>query len=228
MSEHWATQAEAQMRQHEEKTSLPQYIEGDVVLVSKPFFERGTGAILPQSDGPYLIARLPTPHTAILEDIYSGDLYQGGKSVAINRLIRYAYLVEWVREHEPMEDIDQPLIQRLNLGDFVAIEPRTQQNKRIYVAKVRNVIREQGMVEVSLYHVPAHARYGPWQRRPWTLWSNPDGQPRVEVVPASEVLCQVNLKNDALDLASLTSLAQCGVDVGSMPHRDHSLPPVTF
>ena len=110
----------------------------------------------------------------------------------------------------------------------MAVEPRTQQNKRIYVAKVKTVIQEQEMVEVSLYHVPTHARFGPWQRRPWALWTGSDGQPRTEVVPAAEILCQVNLKDDALDLASLTALAQCGVDVGSMPHRDHSLPPVTF
>ena len=107
------------------------------------------------------------------------------------------------------------------------MEPRTQQNKRIYVAKVRNVIRDQDMVEVALYHVPTHARFGPWQRRPWILWANAEGQPRVEVIPGSEIICQVTLKDDALDLASLTTLALCGIDVGNMPRRDHSLPPIT-
>ena len=109
LSEHWTAQAESQMKQHEEKTNQPSYVEGDVVLVSKPLYERGTGAILPQSDGPYIIARLPTPHTAILEDIYSGDLYQHGKPVAVVRLIRYAYPVDWVREHDVIEDTNQPL-----------------------------------------------------------------------------------------------------------------------
>ena len=86
------------MRRHEERTEHPQYTEGDLVLVSKRFYERGTGAILPQSDGPYKVARAPSPHTAVLEDVFSGELYQGGKPVAVGRLLKFNYPVEWAME----------------------------------------------------------------------------------------------------------------------------------
>ena len=75
-----------------------------------------------------------------------------------------------------------------------------------------------------LYHVPPDSRYGPWQRRPWALWAHQDGIPRMETVPADEILCQVTLMSGALDMQSLTRLAQLGIDVGTLPRRDHSLP----
>ena len=224
LSDHWIARAEHMMRKHEESTSQPKHAEGDLVLLAKPFYERGTGAILPQSDGPYFIARMPSPHTAILEDVYSGELYLNGRPVAVNRLIRYAYPVEWATEHETKPDAALPLLQQLQPGDYVAVEPQTQSNKRIYIAQVKQVIKDQSLVEVALYHVPSHARYGPWQRRPWVLWPTPEGQPRIEIIPATEILCQVTLRDSALDAASLTLLAQCGIDVGSMPRRDHNLP----
>ena len=87
---------------------------------------------------------------------------------------------------------------------------------------------DQGMAEVCLYHVPPESRYGPWQRRPWAVWATNDGRPKIEVIPLTEILCKVILKDGALDIASLTTLSGLGVDVGSMPHRDHSLPPTTF
>ena len=68
------------MRKHEEQNQAPRVKEGDLVLVAKPFYERGIGTILPQSDGPYVVARLPSPHTAILEDPFrKGDFRRADK-----------------------------------------------------------------------------------------------------------------------------------------------------
>ena len=67
------------------------------------------------------------------------------------------------------------------------------------------------------------SRFGPWQRRPWELWPQADGRPRVEVVLAAKVPCLVSLVEGALDQNSLAALSQLGVDVGSTPHRDHPL-----
>ena len=111
------------------------------------------------------------------------------------------------------------------VGDLVAVEPQSQQSNFIYIAQVQQVHYEQQMVEVHLYHVPAHARFGPWQRRPWVLWPTSDGQPRTEIIPMAEVLCRVSLRDDALDMTSLMTLSKCGIDVGSTPHRDRNLPP---
>ena len=66
------------------------------------------------------------------------------------------------------------------------------------------------------------------RRSRWTLWSTPEGRPRIEAIPFDETLCKVTLKEGALDAASLTNLANLGTDVGSLPRRDHHLPPVTF
>ena len=110
------------------------------------------------------------------------------------------------------------------MGGFIALEPGSQYGKRIYLGRVQIIYHEQSLLEVHLYHVPPDSRYGPWQRRPWVLWSHLDGRPRVEVIPVAEVLCTVSLQEGALDQKSLATLSQLGVDVGSTPHRDHSLP----
>ena len=224
ISEHWITQAEARMRKHEEETPSPSMSEGDLVLLAKPFYERGTGTILPQSDGPFIISRLPTTHTAILEDPFSGELYHGGKPVAASRLARFHYPSAWINEYEPPATTDDPAIDSLTKGDFVALEPNPRRNKRVYLGRIQTIHHDQKLLEVLLYHVPADSRFGPWQRRPWSLWALPDGRPRLEVIPYTEVLCPVTFQENALDQKSLTTLSHLGVDVGSTPHRDHSMP----
>ena len=52
-----------------------------------------------------------------------------------------------------------------------------------------------------------------------------DGRPRRELVPEGEILCEVSLQEQALTTSSLERLAAFGIDVGSQPHRDRSLPP---
>ena len=83
---------------------------------------------------------------------------------------------------------------------------------------------EQGLVQVTLYHIPPTARFGPWQRRPWEVWQE-DGRDRSELLAASEVVCKVELTNSALTQDSLERLAAFGIDTGTQPSRDSTLPP---
>jgi hypothetical protein len=50
--EHWNVQSQAASRRHEESKPVKEFIEGELVLVARPFYEKGTGVILPQADGP--------------------------------------------------------------------------------------------------------------------------------------------------------------------------------
>lgn len=46
LTEHWAHEAEVRARKHGEKKPEADFQEGQLVLVQKPFFERGTGGLL--------------------------------------------------------------------------------------------------------------------------------------------------------------------------------------
>ena len=154
MPEHWIVQAEARMRKHEEQSQAPRMMEGDLVLIAKPFYERGTGTILPQSDGPYVVSRLPNTHTAILEDPFSGELFQAGRPVALARLTRFQYPLDWMNEYDNHPPQDEPLSDILKVGDFVALEPYQRYGRRIYVGRIQTIHHEQGLLEVHLCHIP--------------------------------------------------------------------------
>ena len=79
------------MREHDDTRAVPPFKEGDLVLLHKPFYERGQGVILPQCDGPYSILSLPTAHTAILGDALSGEVYNHGKPLSVARLVRFHF-----------------------------------------------------------------------------------------------------------------------------------------
>ena len=147
-----------------------------------------------------------------------------GRPVAVPRLVRFHYPPNWVQEIDA--SAGRPTnISNIKVGDYVALESLRHHRNRIHLALVSMIHQDQDMLEVQLMHVPQDSRYGPWQRRPWVLWSTPEGHPRVEIVPLSEVLCKVTLCEGALDLPSLATLSNFGIDVGSTPHRDHTLPP---
>ena len=54
---------------------------GELVLVTKPFWERGTGMILPQSDGPFMIDKVFDGHTCSLIDAVSQIPFQQGQRI---------------------------------------------------------------------------------------------------------------------------------------------------
>ena len=111
----------------------------------------------------------------------------------------------------------------LKVGDMVACEPRISQNKRVFIARVDRVHSQQELIQVTLYHVPPPARFGPWQRRPWEVWQE-HGQIKSELLPMSEIVCKVELRNGALTLESLETLGSCGINTGTQPSRDSTLP----
>ena len=80
-------------------------------------------------------------------------------------------------------------------------------------------------MEASLLRTAEAGRSGPWQRRRWDFWMDAQGKARRELIPEREILCEVSLRDQALTPESLERLAVFGVDVGTQPHRDRSLPP---
>ena len=222
--EHWAHEAEVRARKHGEQKQESSFQEGELVLIQKPFFERGTGAILPQCDGPFSICRLPTLHTAVLEDPLTGELFLQGKPVSVARLIRFHFPPDWAGPDafDNLEGSQSSL--NLVRGDMVACEPQVLQGKRVFVARIDTVHPGQELAQVTLFKVPATARFGPWQRRPWEIWQDEAGKAKSEIVTFPEVVCKVTLKDGALTNESLEDLARLGVDTGTVPSRDATLP----
>ena len=174
---------------------------------------------------PYQKAKLPTLHTAVLKEPLTGELFMKGRPVSVARLVRFEFPADWSGPEAAELEGKGELLNTLCVGDLVACEPRTSQFHRIHGARVERIFRSERQIEVVLFHVPPGSRTGPWQRRRWEVWLTDDGNIRKEVVTEHELLCQVHLQEGALTTDALESLAGCGVDVGTQPRRDHTLPP---
>jgi hypothetical protein len=185
-----------------------------LVLLQKPFYEKGQGLILPQCDGPFLISRVHGDHTVLLTDPLSGAPYLGGQRVSTMRLVLFQYPVDALEDHfeEAVDSVAVPV----TVHDFVAVELRG--SKRVQIAKVNRVFEVGAQLEVDLYEVPAGERYGPWSRRPWL----PVG--RVAVIPRAEVLSVVDLVDRALTAGSLEKLEALGVTVSGKIRDEKLLP----
>ena len=223
--DHWASEAAIRARKHSETKPEADFREGELVLMSKAFFEKGSGVILPQCDGPYTICRLPTIHTAVLIDTLTGAPVLDGRPVSVSRLIRFNFPVDWAGADAIELSQNQKSLETLRSRMFVCVSPRTSQYHRVHVARVERVFREQQQAEVTLFWVPPGHRTGPWQARKWAVWTDDCGTDRKEVVSADELVCVVELVGDALTQESLERLALCGVPASGQPHRDASLPP---
>ena len=195
------------------------------MLLHKPFFERGQGQILPQCDGPFVIAKISSPHTVVLADPHSGDLYLNGRPQSVTRIVRFDFPVEYATNELVGLKAPEEVVLSLKLGDFVAVAPKTSQYHRIHVGRVERTYPEQQLAEVALYHVPSSYRFGPWENRHWELWTDSSGALKRETVTSSEVICLVNLVEGALSQESLEKLTAAGIPTGRMPGRDHTLPP---
>ena len=225
LSDHWVAAAELRSRKHGEKKKEPDLSIGDLVLLTKPFWEQGLGVILPQCDGPYSIYKFPTGHTAQLIEPLSGEPALQGKPVALSRLLKFHFPASWAGpEHQDIE-VNKCIISELKVGCFVCVSPRTSTFSRIYVSRVERTFPGQDMAEVTLYWVPPGNRCGPWQARVWEVWQD-KGVVKKEVVGANEILCIVQLQNGALTPSSLEALAVCGVPTAQQPRLDSTLPPV--
>ena len=225
LSEHWNSESALRARKHGEAKSEPDFTPGELVLLAKPFYEKGTGVILPQCDGPYVIYKLPTPHIVLLHDTLTNESVCDGKPVAVSRLIRFKFPHDWAgAEVQDVEDREN-MMNGLKPGMFIAVSPKTSFFNRIHVARVERPFVGQELCEVTLYTVPKGNRTGPWQARRWVIWQNEDGTPKREVITKGEFITKVSLVNDALTQESFETLTMHGVPAGEQPRLDSSLPP---
>jgi hypothetical protein len=141
--------AKARSQKQKEGKTFVRFSAGQMVLLQKPFYEKGQGLILPQCDGPYLVARVHNDHTVILADPLPGASYLGGQRVSTMRLVHFHYPFEALGDHFD-EAAEAPALP-LAAHDFVCIELRSQ--KRIQVCKVIRVFEVGGQLEVDLFEV---------------------------------------------------------------------------
>ena len=149
-----------------------------MVLLSKLFWEKGAGLILPHCDGPYVITRLPTVHTAILEDPLTGENYHHGQPISVSRLLRFNFPRDWSGPEPSSAEIEanQDLVEKLSVGSFVAVQPDLPGlSRRIYVGRVERTFPAERIAEVVLFRTADTRRSGPWQRRRWDIWMREDG-----------------------------------------------------
>ena len=219
LNEMWVEQAKARTRKMAETTRPPPFKEGDVVLVTKPHYERGTGMILPKCDGPYVIDRLLDAHVCTLVDAVSGRPFQKGQRISLARLVLYKYPKQFIVTE--VEDTVTGLdLSTLKPGTFVAVE----HNSRTHVARVSRTFPANDMLEVDMFEVDERERFGPWNRRKWKLCTDHLGAPRREIIPRVEVLSEVVLQDGALTDKSVEDLTLLGVPVSTVPHRDKTMP----
>ena len=217
LEEVWRRNAEQRARRHGEQNRVDSFHPGRLVLVSKPFFERGQGIILPQCDGPYSILARPSAHTAILGEPLTGQVAFGSKPVSIARLVAFDFPLDCAFPAREEMTTDE-LLESLKRGDFVAVRFAA----RVHVAHVERIFRDQKQLELTVYEVPTDCRFGPWTNRRWEIKSA-NGQPVKDVFPSSEVLCRVFLSNGALTTESLEKLSAQGLSTGLVPTRDKAI-----
>ena len=143
-------------------------------------------------------------------------------------MVRFQFPTEWSGPELTPGDAaaNRDLVSKLRVGSFVAAEPDLPGcRQRIYLGRVERTFPAERLAELSLLRTSSIGQAGHWQRRRWDFWMLEDGKVRKELVPEQEILCEVTLKDQALTPESLEQLAVFGIDVGTQPHRDKSLPP---
>ena len=159
------------------------------------------------------------------------ETYHHGQPISVARLVRFQFPSEWSGPELTPGDAaaNRDLVSKLRVGSFVAVEPELPGLKqRVYLGRVDRTFPAERMAELSLLRTSNTGQAGPWQRRRWDFWMMDNGTVRKELVPECEILCEVTLSDQALTSTSLDRLAVFGVDVGTQPHRDRSLPPRRF
>lgn len=189
---------------------------GELVLVQKPFYEKGQGMVLPQNDGPFVVDLVFNDHAVRLRDVLSGDPVFNGRRVATSRLVRFPFPPEWA-QHDLREDVDAHVT--FKVGDMVVVEHALGNNKRCSVARVERVFNTGAQAEVKLFEVALGDRFGPWTRRKWMPVDGP-----YEVVAFVDIVCAAELEHSALSARTLELLAAAGVPLHiakskSLPQR---------
>jgi hypothetical protein len=215
----WEAQAKKRLRVQQEVKPMNQLNVGDLVLVTKPFYEKGEGLILPQADGPYLIAKKHGEHSVFLEDVLAGTPAFGGQRVSADRCKKFAFPLEWAHI-DLTEDRGDGI--GFRDGDMVAL----RWHNRVHVSRVDRVFTGNTQVEVTVYEIAQGDRFGPWSRRPWKVkTTEATGAPVKEVVEAHDIIIRVDLQQGALSQHSLEKLAAAGLDLSGVPRLEATLPP---
>jgi len=186
LDEVWKDLVADRARLSSETVPRPVVSEGDLVIVKMPFYEKGAGLILPQADGPYKVDRMFGEHSARLVDVLTGQCAFSGDRVAIERLARFEFPVEWATED--LKDDQVRSRAPLAPGDYVAARMRS----RVHVCRIERLLGAT-QLEVVKFEVPRGQRYGPWTRRPWRAIIGHAGEAGKEVIPESDVLVHVEL-----------------------------------
>ena len=196
-------QAEADQKQREQTSMRTQSVlEGELVLLRKPFYERGSGLILPQADGPCRVHRVFRSHSVQLAELTTGTLLMNGKAVATSRLVKFAYPADMA-----VEDLRPDLAETtFQTGDYLVFETHLNGKPRATVGKILRVHVVGSQLEIQRFEVPEHERFGPWLRRPWTP---ADVAP--EMISFQEVIARVDLTDGVLTTDDLSALEHQGV-----------------
>ena len=221
------SEAQAEEREQRQAEVVPhmEFHAGELVLVRKPFYEKGEGVILPQADGPYTISVVLDPHGVTLEDPLTGEAAFRGSRISTARLIRFEFPQEWAAM-DLMEDAAKQ--HDIHVGTLVAVRSAHGRNApRVLVGRVERFFPAQDTMEVTLFEVPRGSRLGPWTRRPWEVKLDRDtGAVVRQVFHSGEILAVVELQAGALNQRSLELLSAAGVDVSPVPTLDATLPDV--
>lgn len=195
-AEHFKEQAAVTKEKAVEANRQFVFRQGDLVLLQKPFYEKGTGYILPQCDGPYVVDRVFDDHAVRLSDIVTGEMVMNGKRVATSRLVRFHYPVDCLED-----DMIAEVEHHLHVGIMVMIPYKN----RLHVARVDQLFETGQQAEVTVFEVPQGERYGPWNRRPWL----PVDANKL-TIPLNEVIVIAELDNKALTSKTLDLLVSKG------------------
>lgn len=179
---------------------------GDLVLLRKPFFEKGTGMILPQADGPYVVDRVHDNFSCRLTDPLTGEAIMQGRRVNIDRLVRFKFPPEWVQV-DLQEDSENTELS-YQVGDFVVYK---RPSGRLHVGCITRSFSVGQQLEVSAYEVPARERFGPWSRRPWTPLEASGGGPQLDIISVVDVVLKAALQERALSQRTLEQLLAAGI-----------------
>jgi hypothetical protein len=213
---HLDGEAVARGRRHSERRRDVSFKPGELVLVEKPFFEKGQGLILPQADGPWMISEVQDARGVCLVDPIPREPAMHGARVSAGRLIKFAYPGEWLEE-DPSALAENA---SLRVGAYYAVRAVTKTQVRVYVGRLERIFEAQEQFEMLVHEIVAGERFGPWERRPWSVKTDKRGAVLNEIVARSEVLIEVILHNKALSQSSLEQLRALGVEVTNLPHLD--------
>ena len=202
-------------REQPERTRIASFKAGDIVLVEKPFYEKGTGMILPQMDGPFEVDRANTHACQLVDPLTRAPAFQG-RPVASSRMVRFDFPADYLAEGS----VPTPQVDSLRPGDMIVTARCQGKRSWVQVAKVDSIYEVGDQLGVMWYEVPQGQRFGPWRRRPWQP-APISGQPS-DIIARSEVLLKVELQNDALTADALVTLASFGVATAE-PTRDKVL-----